>query len=270
MSQRVSVFISWSGDPAHIVAKALSKFINNCIQVTDPWVSDSIEKGTVWSEAILSKLQSAAVGIACVTKRNQIAPWLLFESGALAKNKVLHVLRIEDHAKPTDIAQPLGFYQQTAAEKDELFDLLCTIDDKLSSEDRRGREKLREDCERNWPDLEAAIKKARAHPDQPAQRREPQDLLEEILTTVRALAEAGIQAGRTSGQSAIRALALQVLASKVRTGHRSPLWSSHKFADALSWQSEPSDQELAMLALEVLEGGVPGARPKSDDPKDEQ
>ena len=57
----------------------------------------------------MTKLQESQVGIVCVMKANQREPWLLFEGGALAKHKSLHVFLID--AKSVDIAPPLGMYQ---------------------------------------------------------------------------------------------------------------------------------------------------------------
>ena len=68
-------------------------------------------------ESALRALESTRTSV-CVTKANQASPWLLFEGGALAKHKSLHVLLID--ASPTDIQPPLDLYQHTIAEKERV------------------------------------------------------------------------------------------------------------------------------------------------------
>jgi hypothetical protein len=181
------VFISWSGDPARVVAKALGFFIGECIQAAKPWMSDEIPKGEPWSDAILTQLQESHVGIVCVTRENQTSPWLLFEGGALAKNKALHVFLID--AIPTDIGPPFGMYQHTRATQDEVLKLLLTIDAKLPADQRRGEERLKKSTEKNWPELDVAIHQAKGMaPKDNKPRRADRELLEEVLSIVREIA----------------------------------------------------------------------------------
>jgi hypothetical protein len=46
--------------------------------------AEEIGSGVRWNAELASALDATNFGIVCVTKSNLTAPWLLFESGALA------------------------------------------------------------------------------------------------------------------------------------------------------------------------------------------
>lgn len=82
----MKVFISWSGEKSKAVAHALREFIPDVIQSVKPWMSDAdIRAGECWSNAVAKELQESSFGIICLTADNLMAPWILFEAGALAK-----------------------------------------------------------------------------------------------------------------------------------------------------------------------------------------
>ena len=47
--------------------------------------SEDISAGVRWQYLISEALEGSSVGILCVTRENQSAPWLNFEAGAIAK-----------------------------------------------------------------------------------------------------------------------------------------------------------------------------------------
>lgn len=80
------VFLSWSGDASHSVAKRLSQWIEDMLHVVDPWVSSGgLQKGSMWFDELQRILGETRIGILCVTAENVKSPWLLFEAGALSK-----------------------------------------------------------------------------------------------------------------------------------------------------------------------------------------
>src|SRR6185295_17387373 len=82
----MKVFLSWSGTPSKTVAIAFRDLLKRVIQSSEPWVSDrDIQAGRRWRGDLAEELRETNFGIICVTKDNQSAPWILFESGALAK-----------------------------------------------------------------------------------------------------------------------------------------------------------------------------------------
>jgi hypothetical protein len=86
-SPPVKVFISWSGEPSRTIAFELSIWLSGLVQAVKPWMSDEeIGSGKRWRDEIGAALNETDFGIVCLTAANQHAPWLMFESGALAKH----------------------------------------------------------------------------------------------------------------------------------------------------------------------------------------
>src|SRR5688500_17660344 len=82
----MDVFITWSGDTSRVAASALRDWLPNVIQTIRPWMSQAdINAGARWSHVVSGQLSQTRVGILCLTKSNQTAPWIMFEAGALAK-----------------------------------------------------------------------------------------------------------------------------------------------------------------------------------------
>lgn len=82
----MKVFISWSKNLSKDCAEILSDWIKCTLQASEPWVSSKdIDKGSLWFNEINDQLKDTKVGIVCLTKENKSNPWILFESGALAK-----------------------------------------------------------------------------------------------------------------------------------------------------------------------------------------
>jgi hypothetical protein len=85
----MSVFICWSLDRSHDIAKAVATLLGRTLpQLADEkaiFVSDDIEKGVAWFDSIVRELQRSTVGIVCLTAENLESPWMHFEAGALAR-----------------------------------------------------------------------------------------------------------------------------------------------------------------------------------------
>ena len=83
----MNVFLGWSGNLSHKVAKELVLWITQVIQAVKPWISSQdIEKGARWFKEIGESLSNTDFGILCLTGSNLSAPWILFEAGALSKS----------------------------------------------------------------------------------------------------------------------------------------------------------------------------------------
>ena len=124
----LGVFISWSGERSHHIAKGLKTWLPRVIQEVDPWLSSSdIEKGSAWLTDISAELEKSAVGIFCLTPENLGSPWLNFEAGAIGiklneKSRVCTYLYDIPYA--TAVGHPLGQFQPTMANKDDTRKLL--------------------------------------------------------------------------------------------------------------------------------------------------
>lgn len=184
----MKIFISWSGQLSHEIAKELQGWLPLVINQVEPFVSsESIRKGNRWLLDIYSELQQSNFGIVCLTQENLTEPWILFEAGALSKNisesKVSCVLF--DGLKQHDVKSPLSLFQNTEFEKDDFKKLVESINNAL------GQRKINEtflvrSFEKWYPDLLEKINKITGDylPDKP-KKEEGSNTLNEILRTTK-------------------------------------------------------------------------------------
>lgn len=184
------VFISWSGEPSRQVAEALHRWLRQVLQALRPWVSQhDIEKGARWSEEIAGVLAEVKAGIVCVTPDNLNEPWLLFEAGALAKTVERPlVCTFLVGLQNADLKQPLAGFQSTRATKDDTRKLIATLNRALG-ENALAERDVDVAFDMWWPSLESDLAKVNLGAQVARPKRDPQDLMEEILTAVRALSE---------------------------------------------------------------------------------
>ena len=70
--QYINIFLCWSGDVSHQVAKILYQWLPNVMQVVKPWISsEDIDSGARWPTEIAKKLEIIKIGMICLTKENQ-------------------------------------------------------------------------------------------------------------------------------------------------------------------------------------------------------
>jgi hypothetical protein len=95
----------------------------------DPWVSsEDIRKGARWGTELASELENTRSGIICVLADNIKEPWLNFEAGALSKT----VPNVSVHPflfgmKPSELTGPLGQFQATVFEKDDVLKMVRAL-----------------------------------------------------------------------------------------------------------------------------------------------
>jgi len=155
----LNIFISWSGPRSKAVATFLSEWIQDVIQLADPWVSATdIDAGARWNRDIDEKLRDTNFGIICLTKNNLAAPWILFEAGALAKTlDDTFVCPYLIDLEPSDIPRgPLTQFQAKRANETETWELIQTIN-KALKENALPEDRLRRLFDRCWPELEAVL-----------------------------------------------------------------------------------------------------------------
>jgi TIR domain len=186
----VEVFLSWSGQKSRAVAVALRDWLPCVINSLKPFMSSKdIDAGARWQSEVATRLEATNFGIVCVTHENQVAPWLNFEAGALAKAVAAsRVIPLAIDLKPSDIEIPLGQFQAQPASKAGLREIIGAVNS--GSEYPLADSLLEKSYEKWWPDLEAKlleIEETAAPPDAAPVRSE-RELLEEVLNTVRGLA----------------------------------------------------------------------------------
>jgi hypothetical protein len=182
------VFLSWSGDRSKSVADALAAWLVQVIQSVDPWLSSEIDKGARWGSEIAGRLEQSKVGIICLTQENLVAPWILFEAGALSKMTDAYACTLLLDVVPADVKPPLGQFQHTSIAKDDVRRLIGTINKAV---EKAGEKALTESVldrvfETNWSSLEAQLAKAASEKaPKKLKGREDRELLEEILDILR-------------------------------------------------------------------------------------
>ncbi|WP_039046562.1 TIR domain-containing protein [Plesiomonas shigelloides] len=186
----MNVFLSWSGDRSKAVAELLDSWLQCVIQAVDPWMSSKdIDRGTLWFSEINDQLQNTSIGIICLTQENKNKPWILFESGALAKglsNSRVCTFLID--LEPTDIGTPLSQFNHTFPTKEGLWELVRTLNNSLK--DKALKEKTLELVfETYWPKFLGDFNEILGNTQQTeiTPKRSENDILIEILNSTRSL-----------------------------------------------------------------------------------
>lgn len=186
----MQVFISWSGARSKAVAELLDEWLQCVLQAIHPWMSSKdIDRGSLWFAEISDQLKDTKIGIICLTKDNLNKPWILFESGALAKGlSSSRVCTFLIDLNSTDVGNPLAQFNHTLPDKEGMYDLVRTLNSSLG--DQALREKvLGEVFDTYWPKFESGFN--RALENNPIGDVEPirseESIQSEILETLRSL-----------------------------------------------------------------------------------
>lgn len=124
----MKIFVSWSGELSKNVAQQLKKWFPVIIQASEVFFSpEDIEKGEKWSDKITSELAQCNYGIVCLTSENMNAPWINFEAGALAKVMGSKVSAFLVNIEASEIQGPLKQYQATRFDKEDMWQLINSI-----------------------------------------------------------------------------------------------------------------------------------------------
>lgn len=184
----MKVFISWSKQPSNQLAEILRGWIPAVIQRAKPFYSsDDMRKGTRWGQEIAKELQDTQVGLICLTPNNLLAPWVMFEAGALSK-QLAHsrVCPILFGVTPAGLEGPLAQFQAAPFDRAEMHRVVRMINETLR-EDALDSQVLDRVFEMWWPKLEADVGQVlQAQPrEQAPPPRADRELLEEVLMLIR-------------------------------------------------------------------------------------
>jgi hypothetical protein len=186
----MKIFVSWSGRRSKAVAEFMSDWLKCVIQASQPWISTrDIDRGAIWFSEINDKLKDVSVGVVCLTQENKNKPWILFETGALAKGLTTNrVCTFLIDLKPEDLQDPLGQFNHTTPDKSSVWELARTINDCLG-ERALDERILNQVFDTYWPQFEAKFKAALIDnpPEEVVPPRTEQDILSEILSNTRSL-----------------------------------------------------------------------------------
>lgn len=125
----MEIFLSFAGERSKEVAKVLKDLIERVIPVVEIWDASQIRRGARWREELYGKLEKVNHGISCLTKENINDRWILFEAGALLKNKKSKLFTFLLDLDHNDLQAPLQDQQHTVFEKgeSEVWELLRAI-----------------------------------------------------------------------------------------------------------------------------------------------
>lgn len=156
----MKIFISWSGDASKVVASALHEAIGEVFNDVDPWMSaEDIKPGQQWFPELMTTLQDTRFAIACLTRSNLSAPWVLFEAGAVSGHfgaMKLAPLLLEGAIK--DLADPLGSFNGVTFDKGGVGALFKSINESLPKP--LTKTALGASVEAVWPGLQKAAQAA--------------------------------------------------------------------------------------------------------------
>lgn len=184
----MKLFISWSGQLSHQIAKELKEWFPLVINQLEPFVSsESIKKGDRWMIDIYSELEQSNFGVICLTKENLTEPWIMFEAGALSKNvsqsRVSSLLF--DNLKQNDVKSPLSLFQNTEFDEEDFRKLVASINNALG--DKKISDTILSRSFDKWfPDLEEKIRKIQEEYSPALPPKQPDaNTLDEILRTTK-------------------------------------------------------------------------------------
>jgi hypothetical protein len=152
----MKVFLSWSGETSHRLAKTLHDWLPYVIQAVKPFISSGdIEKGKHWSNVLADKLQDTAYRIICITRYNLNSAWLHFEAWAISKaidqsSISLFLLRVD----PTEMRGPLSQFQSIVCNRNDIYKLMYSINSRLEPERQLTIDVLERTFDKWWPELE--------------------------------------------------------------------------------------------------------------------
>jgi len=186
----MKVFVSWSGARSKAVAELISDWIKCVLQASQPWISTrDIDKGAIWFSEISDQLKDTAAGIVCLTQENKNKPWILFETGALAKGlSTNRVCTFLIDLASSDIEDPLAQFNHTFPERSSMWGLTCSLNSCLEA-NRLDERILKQVFDTYWPQFKAGFEKAIE--DTPQEEnvvpRSEESILAEILANTRTL-----------------------------------------------------------------------------------
>jgi len=187
----MKVFISWSGDYSREIAEAYRKWLPQVLQAARPYFTPSdVDKGARWQSEIAVELEASSYGVFFLTPENLVAPWLMFEAGAISKNvgssRVTPILFDVDVA---NVRGPLASFQCMKFAQADLRALTSQMNS-LCGDAKLDDSTLQEVYNTYWPKLENTISTIRKRYEGVKEQnptRSDRDLLEEVLSITRTI-----------------------------------------------------------------------------------
>jgi hypothetical protein len=187
--EKMHVFISWSGPRSRAVAEALRDYLPIIVNAFTPWLSCAdIDKGARWISELSEALATARASIVCLTPGNLNAPYILFEAGALSKTVgKTHVCTLLIGMEPIDMSGPLSQFQATRTTKDELLQLMKSLNKALGETVAVREQQLETTFDLCWPKLKERLHNVPDDGSTNRPERDQREVLEDLVETVRSI-----------------------------------------------------------------------------------
>ena len=153
----MKVFLSWSGESSKELATILRDWLTLVFPEVTFWLSSrDIQAGQRWGNELDRELQGTEFGILCLVPTNLLAPWLLFEAGALSKS--VASARVVPYClglQPEEVQGPMSRFHGVSADEAGTRRLVESINSLL--ENKRAESVLDRVFDKWWPDLKRDI-----------------------------------------------------------------------------------------------------------------
>jgi hypothetical protein len=181
------VFISWSGERSQALAHVLRDWLPLVLHYVEPWLSEAdVAAGERWAQAIAKELEASNFGIICVTRENVASPWVLFESGALAKSmEGSRVVPLLLDLEFSDITGPLAQFQAKKVERGGISEVIQSINQTAGQPVPEPR--ARQLFDALWPEFEKQVANVPDQAPSSGHLRSHSEILEDLVTSVRSL-----------------------------------------------------------------------------------
>jgi len=191
----MKIFLSWHGTRSRAIAEALNDWLPRVIQAVKPFFSPEMKKGAKWSNEIDSALEGTRFGIVCLTPDNLQSIWIHYETGALSRTNDAIIWTLLQGLKFEDVPPPLGKFQHTLAQKDDVLRLMRSINKRLGEAGGEALDDrlMTDSFDAYWPQLEEQLTRAETvsmteeiTPETAVEApRDSRDILGEILELAR-------------------------------------------------------------------------------------
>ena len=187
----MNIFISWSGEMSRIMAKRLGELLSAIMPELTVHIPSAERYGGIgWFAEELKEIKRAHLAILSLTRESLQAPWLLFETGALAdrvgRDNICPVLF--DLSVP-DLSGPLAQFKAYTTEKEDLHQLARMVHKKIGKWGSRTHDEpdWTNLFNQSWPEFQSAVLSYQPEPPRPRLRSD-RAVLYEILELSRVIA----------------------------------------------------------------------------------
>jgi len=190
MTQKIGLFISWSGEVSKKIAAILKDWLYNVFTEAELDIffsSDDIEAGKRWSSDLAKKLQESDIGLFLYTQKNLESLWMAFEAGALSKHiENGRVIPLTFGALVADLKGPLAQFQGRRFTEEEMLKTLEAINSCLNT--KKTKDDLKRNLRFSWDclyrDIQAVLEEEHQQ-EKDIQKRDVGEVIDNMYSLIR-------------------------------------------------------------------------------------